>query len=625
MDKILSENRTLKDMFKFFKKGRGECNTKEEMAIRLLKYCKEAYNPEAEVPLEMEAPEDPRTIGSPAMDEEKINNITETEVEEALKKCSSRAKGVDGYSQADLRALSKELIPILLVLFNNSLASGKFPKQFLKNHNIFLYKKGDKDDPKNYRAIAIQNPVLKVFCKILHNRLVFQLDKELPETQFGFRQQRSTQSACYTLREIISQRLKAHKKTPVLFVDFQKAFPSVNRQLLFDMLKKKNINPKLIQLIGNIYRDTTIAVMFNDGFLKETYSTSCGLPEGCCLSPLFFAVFISDFDTIAEGRGVEFEDEAGKKKKIFYLAFADDIGLISKDSEEMESILKSLESYCQRKKLVINVPKTKILTFGKGRPVKPTSYYLNNKIVEEVKHFKYLGVKFTVGLSFTEHLLEKAVKAKGRIGYLFNKLNIRRLSLELALRIFHCYITPIFTYGLACYWGAVSKNAVSALDSCFTKYIKRWLGIPYSSLNALVYHYSNTMEMSVWFNEAVYENQWEKLQLPHLRNMQIKRENFRGLSTPNIRQIPSYMWANQVSFNPPMNPVYRMRMARKLFGWTHMEWCDNETFHSPYLPLSKDTTGYDYLHNRNKTEVRYCRCRHCGERMSWLHEKFCEG
>ena len=151
-----------------------------------------------------------------------------------------------------------------------------------------------------------------------------------------------------------------------------------------------NIEAKIIKLIANIYRDTEISVKFKDGFLKEAYSTSCGLPEGCCLSPLFFALFISDFDTISEGRGVEFEDEAGNKKKIFYLAFADDIGLICKDPEEMKSALKSLEAYCQRKELVINVPKTKILTFGKGRPAKPTSYLLNEEAVEEVKHFNYL-------------------------------------------------------------------------------------------------------------------------------------------------------------------------------------------------------------------------------------------
>ena len=80
-----------------------------------------------------------------------------------------------------------------------------------------------------------------------------------------------------------------------------------------------NIKARIIKLIANIYRDTKISVKFEDGFLNEAYSTSRGLPEGCCLSPLLFALFISDFDTITEGRDVEFEDEAGNKKKFFIL------------------------------------------------------------------------------------------------------------------------------------------------------------------------------------------------------------------------------------------------------------------------------------------------------------------
>lgn len=64
-----------------------------------------------------------------------------------------------------------------MALINNSLTTWLFPKQFLKNHNIFLHKKGDKEDPKNYRTITIQNLSFKVFCKIIHNILVSQLEK----------------------------------------------------------------------------------------------------------------------------------------------------------------------------------------------------------------------------------------------------------------------------------------------------------------------------------------------------------------------------------------------------------------------------------------------------------------
>ena len=107
--------------------------------------------------------------------------------------------------------------------------------------------------------------------------------------------------------------------------------------------------------------------------------------------------------------------------------------------------------------------------------------------------------------------------------------------------------------------------------------------------------------MSVWFDEAIFEKQWEKLQLPHLRNFLIKRENFNGKGTPFIKKIPSYMWFNQLAFIPPRDPVYRKQIARKIFGSTYLDWCSNEGFHSPYLPSSNDTNGYDLIHNRNKT------------------------
>ena len=68
-------------------------------------------------------------------------------------------------------------------------------------------------------------------------------------------------------------------------------------------------------------------------------------------------------------------------------SFADGIGLICDDSKEMKGALKSLENYCRRKQLVINVPKTKILTFGKGRPVKSTTYLL---IASKLLYFRNL-------------------------------------------------------------------------------------------------------------------------------------------------------------------------------------------------------------------------------------------
>ena len=94
---------------------------------------------------------------------------------------------------------------------------------------IFIFKKGDREDPANYRGITLLSVVGKVFCKILNNRLVQYLDKEgaLHEGQAGFRTNRSCMDNVYTLNEIVQGRLREDKKTYAFFLDIQKAYDSV--------------------------------------------------------------------------------------------------------------------------------------------------------------------------------------------------------------------------------------------------------------------------------------------------------------------------------------------------------------------------------------------------------------
>ena len=92
-----------------------------------------------------------------------------------------------------------------------------------------IFKKGDREDPANYRGITLLSVVGKVFCKILNNRLVPCLDKEgaLHEGQAGFRINRSCMDNVYTLNEIVQSRLREDKKTYAFFLDIQKAYDSV--------------------------------------------------------------------------------------------------------------------------------------------------------------------------------------------------------------------------------------------------------------------------------------------------------------------------------------------------------------------------------------------------------------
>ena len=99
-------------------------------------------------------------------------------------------------------------------------------KQWREGHIVNLFKKGDREDPGNYRGITLLSVVGKVFCKILNNQLVQCLDKggALHEGQAGYR---GCMYNVYTLNEIVLGRFREDKETYAFFLDVQKAYDTV--------------------------------------------------------------------------------------------------------------------------------------------------------------------------------------------------------------------------------------------------------------------------------------------------------------------------------------------------------------------------------------------------------------
>ena len=90
---------------------------------------------------------------------------------------NSRAKCKDEHSSHDLRKLGNELVKTLRMVFNKTIATGKMLDEFLNSYCFFIHKAGDTKDPEYYRSIGIQNPILRIFMKILNNRITEMLEK----------------------------------------------------------------------------------------------------------------------------------------------------------------------------------------------------------------------------------------------------------------------------------------------------------------------------------------------------------------------------------------------------------------------------------------------------------------
>ena len=120
---------------------------------------------------------------------------------------------------------------------------------------VSLFKKGDREDPGNYRGITLLNLVGKLFNKVLNYRLLQWLEEhnKLSESQAGFRFGRSCVDNIFILIEVIQGRLQESKKTFSFFLDIKKAYDTVWRDRLWYSMREMGIQGKLWRVIRNIY------------------------------------------------------------------------------------------------------------------------------------------------------------------------------------------------------------------------------------------------------------------------------------------------------------------------------------------------------------------------------------
>ena len=142
--------------------------------------------------------------------------------------------------------------------------------------------------------------------------------------------------------------------------------------------------------------------------------------------------------------------------------------------------MNKLQIYADQTKLTVNIEKTKCMIFHRGRCPNYNFFFQGNKL-ENCNNFTYLGIVFTSRLSSAKHVKYIISKCNSRIGYLFSKLPLKDIPIHVALLIFNTYILPIITYGLPIWFPELKESSKCQLNSVYTKFIKRYLGIPNSS------------------------------------------------------------------------------------------------------------------------------------------------
>ncbi len=191
--------------------------------------------------------------------------ISEDEVKKAVKRLKNgKACGEDKILNEMIKAFSESHMSVLTKIFYIVLLSGHMPHEWVIGIIKPIYKnKGDINDPDNYRGITLLSCFGKLFTSILNDRLTtyINLNEMMSEAQAGFRKGYSTTDQIFTLKCIVELLLCQGRRLFCTFVDYSKAFDSINRATLWKMLFSYGITGKVIDVIINMYKSIKSCVM----------------------------------------------------------------------------------------------------------------------------------------------------------------------------------------------------------------------------------------------------------------------------------------------------------------------------------------------------------------------------
>ena len=373
---------------------------------------------------------------------------------------NKKAPGVDDISNKIIKYLEPSLTPLLYEIFNFCYLNSYFPDRWKEAKIVMIYKnKGKKEDHSNYRPISLLSQFGKIFERVLSDKITSwcNMSNIFNKEQSGFRKNRSTNDHLYLLSQYITEGFNKKLQTDCIFIDFEKCFDKIWTKGLIFKLNKLGLPRKDILLIKNYLENRKFFVHVK-GKNSNIFQPESGLPQGSCLSPLLFILFVCDipsFDNIKISQ------------------FADDVALYTHVrkgtcqagyNRELQKALDTFTNWCKKWNLKINIKKTKLVSFTKRRQI-VNKYDISNEEIEIVNSMKFLGLEFDQKLTFNKHINNTINRTFSGKKILSNMCSgpFKNLNISTRRNIYLTMIRSIMEYG-APSLTTLSKNNIHKLE-----------------------------------------------------------------------------------------------------------------------------------------------------------------
>ena len=397
-----------------------------------------------------------------------LTPTTTAEIEKLIMKLKNKpSSGHDQISNVMLKWLCPVVSGPLSIIFNKSLTEGVFPDIMKFSDIIPLYKNKERHYCNNYRPISLLLTISKILENIIYARVYsfMQSTKQITDNQFGFRENHSCSDAIIDLCTEIIKNNERGLYTAGIFLDLSKAFDTLSHKILLEKLERYGIRGITLNwfqsyLTGRKFRSKVAVSSGSTHCYSDYYDVTIGTPQGSCLGPLLFLIYINDLNLNLEYCRI--------------LLFADDTTIFCGHRNKnylnwcLSEDLKTINDWFLANKLTLNLDKSHLLQFGKNTIT--IDLNLNNVPITESDNVKFLGVHLDKDLKWTHHVNCLVNKLKRNLHLLcMSKKLLDTKSLKL---VYHAHFESHLLYGLPIWGSMCSKEQLNCIKSVQRKALK---------------------------------------------------------------------------------------------------------------------------------------------------------
>ena len=341
---------------------------------------------------------------------------------------------------------------------NRSLDTGVFPDLWKLARVAPIFKAGQKSELTNYRPISVVSILSRLLEKMAHDQL-FSHMKDcglLSDNQFAFRKLHNTQTSIMNITETWFRNINEQKTNLSVFLDLKKAFDTVDHDVLLSKLSAYGVTD-LAHGWFTSYLAGREQYCYVEGKSSNKRLVQCGIPQGSCLGPLLFIIYMNDFEKCLK-----------KSKPNMY---ADDTSISYASNEinelfnEIKGELDLVSSWMRQNKLSLNAEKSEFMLIGHPKQLNKAKDFPDLEVEDQklcrAQKTKYLGVIMDESMNWEEQLKTIKRKIKNGLGAMFKLKNI--LSQKQLATVYRALIESHLRY-CSVIWGCLSNTKLESLQ-----------------------------------------------------------------------------------------------------------------------------------------------------------------